>query len=126
MHIDRWRLAILLSFLLLALTGPSSAAQQNTAEASKTLAPAATGPSAPSGIPLEEVATEAARLGDLLRGFATNLAPSNEIETIQKFLPQVSADIALELKSTTNILKHSPRLIRSRRRKRFGRRDVRS
>lgn len=110
MHIDRWRLAILLSFLLLALTGPSSAAQQNTAEASKTLAPAATGPSAPSGIPLEEVATEAARLGDLLRSFATNLAPSNEIETIQKFLPQVSADIALELKSTMNILKQQPAL----------------
>jgi potassium efflux system protein len=110
MHIDRWRLATLLSFLLLALTGPSNAAQQNTAEGSKTLAPAATGPSAPSGIPLEEIATQAAQLGDLLRGFATNLAPSDEIETIQKFLPQVSADIALELKSTMNILKEQPAL----------------
>ena len=61
-------------------------------------------------IPVEEVATQATQVGDLIRGFAANVAPSSEIETIRKFLPQVSVDIALELKSTTNILKEQPSL----------------
>ena len=61
-------------------------------------------------IPVEEVATQATQVGDLIRGFAANVAPSSEIETIRKFLPQVSVDIALELKNTTNILKEQPSL----------------
>ena len=61
-------------------------------------------------IPVEEVATQATQVGDLIRGFAANVAPSGEIETIRKFLPQVSGDIALELKNTTDILKEEPSL----------------
>ena len=53
---------------------------------------------------------QATQVGNLIRSFGANLAPSSEIETIGKFLPQVSADIALELKSTMNILKQQPAL----------------
>ena len=67
-------------------------------------------PPAPATIPVEEVATQATQVGDLIRGFAANVAPSSEIETIRKFLPQVSVDIALELKNTTDILKEEPSL----------------
>jgi potassium-dependent mechanosensitive channel len=114
MHTDGWRPAILLSVFLFVLTVPGNAAEQNTAEAPKTPAPAtptaAPAPPPPATIPVEEVATQATELGNLIRGFAANLAPSSEIETIRKFLPQMSVDLALELKSTTNILKEQPSL----------------
>jgi small-conductance mechanosensitive channel len=61
-------------------------------------------------IPVEEIAIQATQVGDLIRGFATNLASTSEIETIRKFLPPVSANIALELKSTANILGNQPAL----------------
>jgi potassium-dependent mechanosensitive channel len=96
---------ILLTACLFVLPVAVKAAEQKTAETPKTPAP----PS-PSVIPVEEVATQATAVGNLIRGFATNLAPSNEIETIRKFLPQVRVDIDLELKSTTNILKAQPAL----------------
>ena len=38
------------------------------------------------------------------------LAASDEIETIRKLLPEIGANIALELKSTTNILREQPSL----------------
>src|SRR5215831_6416082 len=71
-------------------------------------AAAAPAPPPSQGIPVEEIAMQATQVGDLIRGFAANLAPSGEIETVRKFLPQVSADIDLELKSTTNILQQQP------------------
>ncbi len=110
MHTDVWRPAILFSVFLFVLTVPGRAAEQKTAEAPKTAAPAAPAPPPPATIPVEEVATQATEVGNLLRGFATNLAPTNEIETIRKFLPQMSVNTALELESTTNILKEQPSL----------------
>jgi len=53
---------------------------------------------------------QATQVGDLIRGFASNLAPDREVEAIRKFVSQASIDIALELKSTTNILKNQPAL----------------
>ncbi len=106
--------AILLGAFLSLSTVPSSAVEQKTAEALKPPVPATPtatpAPPPPPVIPVEEVATQATAVGNLIRGFATNLAPGSEIETIRKFLPQVSVDIALELKSTANILKEQPAL----------------
>ena len=96
--------AVLLGAFLFLPSVSSNAAEQKSAEATKTPPPP------PTIIPVEEVATQATQVGDLIRGFAANVAPSSEIETIRKFLPQVSVDIALELKSTTNILKEQPSL----------------
>src|SRR5438128_564756 len=103
----------LAAFLLLwAFAG--NTAEQKTQDVTKTPAPATStvtpAPSPPSGIPVEEIAMQATQVGDLLRGFTTNLAPGSEIETIREFVPQLSLDIALQLKSTTNILKDQPAL----------------
>lgn len=81
----------LCTFILLwAFT--ATAAEQKTQDVTKTPAPATStvtaAPSPPSGIPVEEVATQATQVGDLIRGFAANVAPSGEIETIRKFLPR--------------------------------------
>lgn len=46
----------------------------------------------------------------LIRGVSTNLPEIEEVETIAKFLPQVRANLALELKSTTAIVKEQPAL----------------
>src|SRR4030095_8786488 len=97
--------AVLLGAFLFLPSVPSNAAEQNSAEAAKTAASPA-----PATIPGEEVATQAAQVADLIRGFAADVAPSGEIETIRKFLPQVSVDIALELKNTTNILQEQASL----------------
>ena len=95
---------ILLGAFLFLPSVSGNAAEQKSAEAAKTPPPPLT------TIPVEEVATQATQVGDLIRGFAANVAPSSEIETIRKFLPQVSVDIALELKNTTDILKEQPSL----------------
>ena len=103
-------IAILLGAFLFLLAVPSHAAEQKIAEASKAPAPATSAPSLPSLIPVEDVATQATAVGNLIRGFATNLAPDNEIEAIRAIAPQLGVDIDLELKSTTNILKEQPSL----------------
>jgi potassium-dependent mechanosensitive channel len=100
-------------FLFLSAIG-GKAAEQKPTEAPKTPAPttptATLAPSSPPVIPVEEVAMQATQVGNLIRGFAKNVAASDEIETIRKFLPQISADTALELKSTTDILNEQPSL----------------
>ena len=90
-----------------------NAAQQTTQNAIKTPAPAtptATPAPPPPRIPVEEIATQATAVGNLIRGFATNLAPDNEIETIRNILPVVGSSIALDFKSATNILETEPAL----------------
>jgi len=54
------------------------------------------------------VARQAMQVDNVIRGFATNLADTEGFESIEKFLPQVRANLALELKSTTAILKEQP------------------
>jgi potassium efflux system protein len=102
--------AILLGGFVFLLAVTSHAAEQKIGEASKAPAPAIPVPSPPSLIAVEDVATQATAVGNLIRGFATNLAPDNEIEAIRSIAPQLGVDIDLELKSTTNILKEQPSL----------------
>jgi potassium efflux system protein len=103
-------IAILIGALLFLLAVSSHAAEQKIAEASKAPAPATSAPSPPSLIPVEDVATQATAVGNLIRGLATNLAPDNEIEAIRAIAPQLGVNIDLELKSTKNILKEQPSL----------------
>ena len=106
--------AVLLVFLLSISVFPAKAAQQDVKEATKTPAPAAaaatSAPPPSQGIPVEEIAMQATQVGDLIRGFAANLAPNSEVETIRKFVSQARLDIALDLKNTMNILKNQPAL----------------
>jgi potassium-dependent mechanosensitive channel len=92
----------------------ANAAERTTQDVIKTPAPATPTatpvPPPPAVIPVAEIATQATQVGNLIRGFATNIPAGSEIETIRKFLPQVSTDIGLELKSTVNILKETPSL----------------
>ena len=105
---ETW-LTILFAAFLSCLAVPGNAAEQKKPEASKP--PALRPPRHPTSvIPVEDVATQATAVGNLIRGFATNLAPDNEIEAIRAIAPQLGVDIDLELKSTTNILKEQPSL----------------
>src|SRR5262245_65632670 len=90
--------AVLLGAFLFLPSVPSNAAEQNSAEATTTPPPPLT------TIPVEEVATQGAQGGDLIRGVAANVSPRGGIETIRKIFPQVSGDIALEPKNTNNLL----------------------
>jgi len=113
-HKHGWGDAVLLVFLLSISVFPAKAAQQDVKEATKTPAPAAAAatpaPPPSQGIPVEEIAMQATQVGDLIRGFAANLAPNSEVETIRKFVSQARLDIALDLKNTMNILKNQPAL----------------
>jgi len=110
-HKDDWLHPIGVLLFLLLSTVSGNAAEQGTADPSKT--PATPTPTStamtPRPIPLEEVSTQAMQVDNLIRGVAKNLADS-EIGTIEKFLPQVRANLALQLKSTTNILSEQPSL----------------
>src|SRR4029450_5342755 len=98
---------ILFAAFLLVLAVPGNAAEQKNPEAQK---PSVPPPPPPAVIPVAEIATQATQVGNLIRGFSTNIPAGSEIKTIRKFLPQVSADIGLELESTANILKETPSL----------------
>jgi small-conductance mechanosensitive channel len=80
------------------------------ADSTKAPATPMTTPAAPAAIPLEEVANQAMQVDTLIRGFAKNLADNAEVETIAKFLSELQVNLALELKSTTNILREQPAL----------------
>src|SRR5215470_334663 len=111
-HNHWWKGSVLLVFFLCMPNFAAGAAQEKINEAAKAPAtPPETAPPAQAGagaIPLEEVAMQATQVSNLIRGFAANLVSDNQIETIRKFLPEVSSDLALELKSTTNSLKNEP------------------
>jgi potassium-dependent mechanosensitive channel len=102
------RIGVVLLVLFSAVS--VDAAEEPTPDPSKTVAgqsPTITS-SAPAAIALEEVARQAMQVDKLIRGFATNLPETYEVETVDRFLPQVRANLALELKSTTAILKEQP------------------
>ena len=102
--------ALILSAFLFLLAGPGQTAEQKIADTSKATAAATQAPSSPSVIPVEEIAMQATQVGDLLRGFATDLAPSGDIQAIRSIAPQLAVDIELELKTTMTILKGEPAL----------------
>jgi potassium-dependent mechanosensitive channel len=61
-------------------------------------------PPAVAVISVAEVATQATEVADLLRTWGAKLAPSPEIDTIRRILPEVSTTIGLELAATVNSL----------------------
>src|SRR5215471_17068101 len=69
-------------------------------------------PGAPPGavIPVEEVATQATEVSQLLRTLSTQVVPSPAIGTINKGLPEVSGTIDLELAATSTMLRGQPTL----------------
>lgn len=109
-HKRDWVNPIRVLLLLLLSAVSVDAAEQGIAAPAKSVARQSptTAPVSPATIPLEEVASRAMQVDTLIRGFATNLPETREVETIERFLPQVRANLALELKSTTAILKEQP------------------
>src|SRR4029453_15485490 len=96
---------ILFAAFLLVLAVPGNAAEQKNPEAQKPSVPPP-----PAVIPVAEIATQAPQGGNLIRGFP-NKPPSNSaVETIRKNLPEFSANVDLELASTTNVLEEQPSL----------------
>src|SRR5215475_5719651 len=77
---------ILFAAFLLVLAVPANAAEQKGPEAQKPSVP----PPPPAVIPVAEIATQATQVGNLIRGFATNLASNSAVETIRKNLPEFS------------------------------------
>ncbi len=71
-------------------------------------APPAASPTA--AIPLPEVATRAAQVPNLLQALTQPLAPSAEIETIRKRLPELREQMDLELAAAATLLKAQPPL----------------
>jgi potassium efflux system protein len=105
-HTDGWRhVALLAAFLILFLADRGNGVEPKSGEPQK---PAVLPP--PAVIPVAEIATQATEVSNLLRGFATSLASGSAIESIRKYLPEVSANIDLELDSATDILKEQPSL----------------
>jgi potassium efflux system protein len=88
-------------------------AEQKSAAPPKVAAPAPSKTPAPpteAAIPMAEVATRATEASNLLRTLSAQLAPSPEIESIRTQLPEVSGDMALELRWTRTILAAQPPL----------------
>jgi potassium efflux system protein len=86
------------------------AALSQGAEQETTKPPKAPAPPSSAAIPVAEVATRATEASNLLRALNTQLAPSPEIETIRKGLPEVGKDMLLELHWTRTILAAQPSL----------------
>lgn len=102
---NSWWHAFLLTALLSISAVPANAAEQETEEPSKT--PAS---SRLKAIPIEEIATRATEVSNLVSAFKAKLLPNPEIETIRKLVSQVSGNIDLELAETLNILREQPTL----------------
>ena len=96
-------LAIALAVALFLAAAPGESAGQSTPEPKQAPAP----PPA-TAIPQAEVAAQAVEVSDLLRTLATNLAPSAEIETIQRSLPELSGQVDREFAGTRNALQELP------------------
>jgi len=96
-----WVIALAAAILLIPAVTVETA-EQKSPEAQK--APASA-PSAPSVIPLADVAQRATEVSLLLHDFATKLAPSSETETIRKSLSDVSRLIDYQLAKTMIVLR---------------------
>ncbi len=91
--------------LFLLLTAPAgNAAEQKTTEAPKPAAPP------PVAIPLADIAMRASEVSNLLGNLTASAAPSAQIETIAKTLPELSAKLDAQLAATTKSLEAEPTL----------------
>jgi potassium efflux system protein len=90
--------------LLLCVVAGTAVAQQST-ESQQTPA------SAPGAvIPVEEVATQATEVAQLLRTLSAQVVPSPAIDAIHRVLPEASGTIALERAATSTMLQGQPTL----------------
>jgi small-conductance mechanosensitive channel len=92
---------------MLALLVPPFAGGGADQAPSVTRAPA---PPTSGAIPVAQVATRAAEVPALLRALTGPLAPSVEIEAIQRHLPELRAQIDLDLPGVARILRDQPTL----------------
>jgi potassium-dependent mechanosensitive channel len=108
-------LLVLVVFLAGALLCPSPShsqtAHQEILAPQKSAAPQkTTAPASSAAIPVAEIATRATEVSNLLRILNARLAPSSQIETIRKQLPEVSERIDRKLTEGIDILEEQPTL----------------
>jgi potassium efflux system protein len=96
-------LTAVIGLLLCLLATAGRAAEQKPQEVQK--APAA---QAPAAIPVANVTARATEVSNLLRNLYAEVAPSREIEKIQRDLPEISARMAKELVRTEQNLQTQP------------------
>ena len=104
----------MLAFLLLLSSGNGNAAQENAAAlptpAAKAAAPEPAAPAPPVVIPLADIATRATEVSNLLGNLTASAAPSAQIETIAKTLPDLSEKLDAQFAATTKSLEAEPTL----------------
>src|ERR1051326_2786733 len=95
-HKNDWVHSIGIVLLIVIPAVAGNASEDATGDPAKTLTTAAprTVPVPPAVIPLEEAAMQATQVQNMIRGFATTLADTNEVESIEKFLPDFRANLA--------------------------------
>ena len=108
---------VILAFLLLLSSGYGKAAQRNTAAvavpaaaAAKPVAAEPVAPPPPVVIPLGDIATRATEVSNLLANLTASAAPSAQIETIAKTLPDLSEKLDAQFAATTKTLEAEPTL----------------
>src|SRR5215831_1849817 len=95
----------IMTVLLLLCVVPGTAVAQQRAGSQQ---PPASAPG--TVIPVEEVATQAAEVSQLLRTLSAQVVPSPAIDTIHRVLPEASGTIDLELAATSTMLQGQPTL----------------
>ncbi len=85
-------------------------AADQRAQAPAASPPPQAAPPSSDAIPVAEIAAQAATTTAFLRGLTSRLAPSAEIERIQRALPEASKLIELESEATAHMLRGQPSL----------------
>ena len=108
---------VALTFLFLLITDFGKAAQQKAAAvaepataAPKPAVPEPATPAPPAVIPLADIATQATEVSNLLGSLTAAAAPSAQIETIAKTLPELSETLDAQFVTTTETLEAEPTL----------------
>ncbi|MGZ8435854.1 MAG: mechanosensitive ion channel family protein [Candidatus Binatia bacterium] len=103
-----------LAFVLLLSSGYGNAAQEKAAAlpapAAKAAAPEPAAPPTPVVIPLGDIATRATEVSNLLGKLTASAAPSAQIETIAKTLPETSEKLDGQFAAMTKTLEGEPSL----------------
>jgi potassium-dependent mechanosensitive channel len=99
--------SVVLAFAVLGLLAPTLSGHAAEPAPAPSKAPA---PPPPAAIPVAEVATRAAGVPSLLRVLTEPLAPSAEVETILRRLPDLRAKIDVDLAAADSILRGQPTL----------------
>jgi len=100
----------LVGVVLWISTGSGHAAEEKAPVPAAPPVPQAASPAGSAAVSVAEIAAQGAIATESLRTLATQLAPSAEIETIQRALPEANRLIELEMAGTSNILRAQPSL----------------